>query len=262
MDLAPNELTVRFQGCSLDWMTTAVTETFHPLSYREICDHPQWAKRLVKVHTAFKRSRARANWHWKELDCANSSDALLMSIFCHPSVMASTRFTGMLGIESATQPEFGFKPRIPLLSGRYDNTEIDMKLDQLLVEAKLTESDFQSARFNLISRYRDIEAVFDLSELPCRNERYCSYQLIRGTMAAHATGGAFCVLCDARRPELIEAWYRIMRAVRPFELRHRLKLLTWQELSTVLPTDLRQFLAAKYGVYPKDLDPGEVTPCG
>jgi hypothetical protein len=47
---------------------------------------------------------------------------------------------------------------------------------------------------------------------------------------------------------LIEAWYRIMRAVRPFELRHRLKLLTWQELATTLPHDLRQFLNSKYGI--------------
>jgi len=88
-----------------------------------------------------------------------------------------------------------------------------MRLDQLLVEAKLTESDFQSARFDLVSRYRDLETVFDLSELPCRNGRYCSYQLIRGTLAAYATGASFCVFCDARRPDLVEAWYRVMLAV-------------------------------------------------
>jgi hypothetical protein len=41
-----------------------------------------------------------------------------------------------------------------------------------------------------------------------------------------------------------------MRAVRLVELRYRLKLLTWQELAAVLPDDLQQFLAAKYGVVP------------
>jgi hypothetical protein len=41
-----------------------------------------------------------------------------------------------------------------------------------------------------------------------------------------------------------------MRAVRLSELRCRLKLLTWQELATVLPADLQQFLAVKYGIFP------------
>jgi hypothetical protein len=90
--------------------------------------------------------------------------------------------------------------------------------------------------------------VFDLADLPLRNEKHCSYQLIRGTLAAYATGCSFCVFCDARRSDLIEPWYRIMRAIRPFELRHRLKLLTWQELATTLPHDLRHFLNAKYGI--------------
>lgn len=49
---------------------------------------------------------------------------------------------------------------------RRDNTEIDMRLGELLVEAKLTESDFQSANIGLISRYRDLETVFHIEELP------------------------------------------------------------------------------------------------
>lgn len=231
---------------------------FHPLSYREIAKCPYWAKRLGKVHTAFKRSRVRANWSWKELDCANSSDALLMNIFCFPGLTASPLVQGMLGVESATRPEFGFKPRTPLSNGKYDNTEIDMKLGELLVEAKLTESDFQSARFDLITRYRDVESVFDLSELPSQNGRYLSYQLLRGTLAAHTTGGSFVVFCDARRPDLIESWYRIMRAVRLFDLRYRLKLLTWQELSVTLPSELQRFLGTKYGVSIPNIAGGEI----
>ena len=223
---------------------------FHPLAYEMISAHPQWAKRLGKSHTAFKRSRARTNWQWRELDCAHSYDALLMNIFCHPDVMTSASVRAILGVDSNTVPEFGFKPRTPLSDGKRDNTEIDMKVDQLLVEAKLTESDFQSARLELISRYRDLEIVFDMSELPSQNGRHCSYQLIRGTLAAYAIGCSFCVFCDARRPDLIEAWYRVIRAVRLVELRCRLKLLTWQELAAVLPGDLQQFLAEKYGIVP------------
>jgi hypothetical protein len=223
---------------------------FHPESYRRICADERWARRLEKVHTAYKRSRLRANWQWKELDCCNSSDALLMSIFCHPEVLDRSPVRALLGIESKAVPEFGFKPRTPLHKGKRDNTEIDMKLGELLVEAKLTESNFQFASIGLISRYCDLEEIFDVAELPTRNGKQCGYQLIRGALAANATGCSFCVFCDDRRPDLIESWYRIMRAVRPFELRCRLKLLTWQEAASVLPKDLQQFLSGKYGIFP------------
>ncbi|HET9099397.1 MAG TPA: hypothetical protein VFN62_03325 [Acidobacteriaceae bacterium] len=223
---------------------------FHPEAYRRICVNDRWARRLEKVHTAYKRSRLRSNWQWKELDCCNSSDALLMSVFCHPNVLDQPAVRALLGIESKADPEFGYKPRTPLHKGKRDNTEIDMKIGELLVEAKLTESNFQFASVGLISRYRDLEAVFDVSELPSRNGKQCGYQLIRGALAAFAAGCSFCVLCDARRPDLVESWYRIMRAVLPFELRCRLKLLTWQELAFVLPKDLQQFLSAKYGIFP------------
>jgi hypothetical protein len=155
----------------------------------------------------------------------------------------------MLGIGSDATPQFGFKPRTALRKGKLDNTEVDMKVDDLLVEAKLTESDFQSARFELIGRYRDLETVFDLSDLPMCNDRYNSYQLIRGALAAYITECSFCVFCDARRPDLVEAWYGVMRAVRLLALRCRLKLLTWQELAAVLPESLQYFLAEKYGIF-------------
>lgn len=172
-----------------------------------------------------------------------------MNIFCHPGVNVSAGVQAMLGVEPQAVPVFGFKPRTPLHNGKSDNTEIDMKLGRLLVEAKLTESDFQSARFGLIARYRDLDTVFNLSELSSLDGKYHSYQLIRGTLAAYAIGSSFCVFCDARRPDLIEAWYRVMRAVRLFDLRCRLKLLTWQEMATVLPNDLQEFLAIKYGIF-------------
>jgi hypothetical protein len=222
---------------------------FHPEAYKRICNNPEWAKRLGKVHTASRRSRVRSDWQWKELDCSNSSDALLMNIFCHPEVMRSMRVQAMLGVGSDAAPQFGFKPRTTLHRGRQDNTEIDMKVDDLLVEAKLTESDFQSAKFDLVHRYRDLETVFDISELRVRNDRYNGYQLIRGAVAAYVTDCSFCVFCDVRRPDLVEAWYGIMSAVRLSELRCRLKLLTWQELAAVLPENLQHFLAAKYGIF-------------
>lgn len=221
---------------------------FHPRTFEAICANAEWMRRLKKVHTAHKRVRARADWQWMELDCANSSDALLMNVFCYPGVMESAGVRAMLGVGGGAAPEFGWKPRTPLMKGKSDATEVDMRVGDLLVEAKLTESDFQTARPSLIERYRDAEDVFDVAELPVRGGRVLGYQLIRGTLAAYACGCSFCVLCDARRPELVEIWYAVMRAVRSFDLRCRLKLLTWQELAGVVPGELAEFLAEKYGV--------------
>ncbi|HTV07979.1 MAG TPA: hypothetical protein VMD97_02915 [Candidatus Aquilonibacter sp.] len=221
---------------------------FHPRAYQAIVANVAWKRRLGKVHTASKRVRARADWKWKELDCANSSDALLMNIFCYPGVVGSAKVRGLLGIEEDAAPEFGYKPRTPLRNGKSDNTEIDMRIGDLLVEAKLTESGFQTARPALIQRYRDLEDAFEVDELPMCDGRYAGYQLIRGALAAYAAGASFCVCCDARRPALAEMWYRVLRAVRPAELRCRLKLLTWQELASALSRDLQRFLEEKYGI--------------
>ena len=119
-----------------------------------------------------------------------------------------------------------------------------------MVEAKLTETDFQTAPARMIARYRDLEEVFDSGELMISGGIVSGYQLIRGVLAAYATGGSFCVFCDARRLDLIENWYTVMRAVRSCVLRCRLQLLTWQELAAVLPGTVQKFLAAKYGIVP------------
>src|SRR6185437_13573001 len=132
---------------------------------------------------------------------------------------------------------------------RFDRTEVDMKLGQLLVEAKLTENDFQIAPPERVKSYRDLEEVFDITLLPRSAGRFISYQLIRNVLAAHAGDFDFCVMLDARRPDLLEAWHTIMRAVKPTDLRTRCKVLTWQELSGELAPGLRQFLRVKYGIF-------------
>ncbi|HEY0794258.1 MAG TPA: hypothetical protein VGD64_00620 [Acidisarcina sp.] len=312
-------------------------------SYRAIQQRPEWARRLAKAHTTTRRALLRDEQQSRrpsrsELDSSNSSDALLMNIFCHPKTLASPSVRALLGIEANAEPIFGFKPRVPFLNGRSDCSEIDLKLGDLLIEAKLTEYDFQSAPRKLFERYQDIEEVFGLSifeargrsfepsasigpssnvpdqgvpdqgvydqgvydqgvpnqgvashSFPSQNipdllNRHCidsdepsnapsaelapdpdsgegsfsslpsatakvdSYQLLRGVLAAHASPGArFCVLCDARRPDLIEAWHEVLRPVKIYSLRNRLLLLTWQELATTVPRDLQIFLRDKYG---------------
>ncbi len=154
----------------------------------------------------------------------------------------------MLDVTPGATPDFGWRARVPLANGKFDRTEIDMRLDDLLIEAKLTESDFQKAPKTAVLSYRDSSEVFDQEALPQTEREFLSYQLIRNVLAAHASGCAFCVLADARRPELIETWYAVIRCVRPVDLRLRCKVLTWQELAKVLPRALREFLSEKYGI--------------
>lgn len=275
---------------------------FFVSAYQAILGRPAWAKRLSKVHA---QGRALPKWmedfkrKWRELDSCMSSDALLMNVFCTPGAAAAAR--PILGLREENVPEFGWKAKVPLKSGLFDRTEVDMRLGELLVEAKLTESDFQTRKAEVVEAYRDFDAVFDrellprvevmtvrrkkaeefaeaysqewedtsafsadevgeaawefqaglvaeAEELAPREVRYEGYQLIRNVLAAHAAGTSFCVICDERRPDLMEAWFEVMRAVRTAEMRTRLKVLTWQELAAVLPEQLRQFLDVKYGI--------------
>jgi hypothetical protein len=267
---------------------------FHPASYAAICANPNWSRRLTKTHTAHRRVRARADWQWMELDCANSSDALLMNIFCHPAVFTDGQLeiavANLLSVPTDAQPNFGLHPGVPLRQTRRlrtkrpnrtqeahlqlfndpsatqtdpseflkDRTEIDLQLGNLFIEAKLTESNFQTASLRLIERYRDLETVFEVDRLPRRATLTGAgpiqgYQLIRNVLAAFAADASFCVLCDARRRDLIEIWYSVLSAVHYPSFAWRLKLLTWQELATTLPEDLQNFLEAKYGIIPADL---------
>jgi hypothetical protein len=223
---------------------------FISASYQALLRRPEWRKRFEKVHSSADRALPKSDCVWKELDSSMSSDALLMNIFCYPGVTKRRELSLLLGTEMGDLPEFGFKPRVPLTSGHVERTEIDMKLGSVLFEAKLTEADFQSQNAAIVEGYRDLKDVFERSNLPRRDREYVSYQLLRNVLAAHALGLSFCVLLDARRPDLIEDWYEVLRCIRIPELRSRCKVLSWQELAQVLPRRLQKFLELKYGIVP------------
>ncbi len=259
---------------------------FFDAAYAAIEERPQWMRRFDKVH-AQGRSLPKAERRWRELDSSMSSDALLMNVFCTPAVFESGEVRKMLGVEGGSLPEFGVKARVPLQNGRFDRTEVDMQWGGLLVEAKLTEADFQICEVDVVEQYRDFDEVFDRERLPvveipvgrrkletefpedysqqeiigAPDEQrvlqtmpresirgYASYQLIRNVLAAFARGRTFCVIHDERRPDLRESWFDVMLAVRTAEMRTRLKVLTWQELSAALPEELQSFLDLKYGI--------------
>ena len=222
-------------------------------TYAAIQANPEWHKRLEKIHAQARSSLPKAGYRWKELDSCTSSDALLMNVFCYPGVLKERRVLSLLGVEQGSVATFGFKARVPLSSGLFDRTEVDLKLGDLLVESKLTEADFQTKDMKVVRGYRNFSAVFDAKSLPRAQDKFLGYQLIRNVLAVHANGCSFCVLLDQRRPDLIEQWYAVMRCVRREELRVRCKVLTWQELCSALPARLRWFLDAKYGI----VEPGQ-----
>ena len=229
---------------------------FIPASYQAILRCPEWSRRLRKSYTAGKWIPRRHDRTRCELDCANSSDALLMNILCYPGLLRDPRLCALLGIETGLTPVFGYKPRIPLEGTRTDQTEMDVHLGHLLIEAKLTETSFQTAPLRRIERYRDLRDTFDVEALPVTisstETTILSYQLIRGVLAARHTGQSFLVLSDSRRADLVERWFQIIRTVRDYNLRSRLAIVTWQELSAVVPRPLQIFLKDKYGIFPAD----------
>jgi hypothetical protein len=138
-------------------------------SYAAIAANPEWARRFNKVHAqqrSLPRSVEDPRRKWRELDSSMSSDALLMNIFCAPCVAESAAVRRMMGVDSAEPPVFGWKARVPLANGLFDRTEVDMRWGDLLVEAKLTESDFQMRKTETVEAYRDFAAVFDRDLLP------------------------------------------------------------------------------------------------
>jgi hypothetical protein len=217
-------------------------------SYCAIVRNPGWRKRLQKAHSQARSALPREERAWKELDSSNSSDALLMNIFCFPGTLRSRRVLDLLGIEPGSVPEFGVRARVPLANGRADRTEVDMRLGELSVESKLTEPDFQCKEVALVESYRDFADVFDCRKLAQDARGFLSYQLIRNVLAAHHGQCSFCVILDARRPDLREAWFAVMACIRIVDLRLRCKVLTWQELAEALPGKLQRFLQEKYGI--------------
>ena len=271
---------------------------FHPASDLAISANPAWLRRLAKPHTASRRSRARNEWPWRELDSAVSSDALLMNIFCHPASLQRShprpcrrqppqrrphRPTPLRHHPWRPPQHHPQRPQpnslLNLSRPHRDRPPTRQSLPRSQTHRiqlpdrrppphrtlprprnRLRPRPSSPAKFSSLPHpihppkttpsLKSPRASLTPSPSPSKPSRTVidGYQLIRNVLAAYAADASFCVLCDARRHDLIETWYSILSAVHHPTFTTRLKLLTWQELAAVLPKDLQQFLEAKYGI--------------
>ena len=221
---------------------------FVAASYRRIVADPEWRERLEKRYTAEAWLPRAADRRRGELECANSSDALLMNVFCYPGVLTRASVCVLLGVRAGLRPQFGVRAGLSMRRREVDRTELDMCVGDLVVEAKLTESGFGTASRERALRYVRLDDVFDVDELPWGARGLQGYQLVRGVLAAVESERRFLLLCDGRRADLQEVWFRVLRAVRGSEVRSGMGVLTWQELAAGLPKGLREFLRGKYGI--------------
>jgi len=217
-------------------------------SYKPILDDPLWSLRLKKPHQQRKALPPEQRTQANELDSSNSSDALLMNIFCNPEAIKGSPLAELFGQTKLPRPEFGAPGCVPFSNGSTDTTEIDMRLGNILVEAKLTEADFTAKPKVHVERYRDFKEVFEVSVLPQSNDEYFNYQLIRNVLSAYAHGTSFFLICDARRPDLLRSWWNVMRSIKATELRLRCQFVLWQEIAVTVPDEMRKFLEEKYGI--------------
>ena len=227
-------------------------------SYKAILDYPPWRARLLKPHQRPDALPARTGREAMELDSSNSSDALLMNIFCYPAITRSVSLAQLFGRRTLPSPEFGVPGCVPLKGGEPDATEIDMRLGKSFVEAKLTEANFTAKMKAHVETYRDFDRVFDSATLPQSDEEYSDYQLIRNVLAASAHEAEFYLICDARRPDLLRSWWEVMRSIKSPALRSRCHFVLWQEIAASVPEGVREFLLEKYGIATDTWDSGVV----
>lgn len=218
---------------------------FHEASWRKICENPGWLTRLDKLHSQRRALPPGKAADASELDSSNSSDALLMNCFCFPG--AAAQILRKLNISATGKlPDFGFKARLPLVDGAEDATEIDMRIGNVLFEAKLTEANFTSQSLDHLRRYRDLDEHFLIAELPRSGEQIAGYQLVRNVLAAAYHDTSLVVLLDGRRPDLLHEWWKVHSAIRSARLRSRCGFRTWQQVAAASPPGLACFLHTKY----------------
>ncbi len=216
-----------------------VEMNFNNKSYDSIQTNDNWKKRLEKRHSHFDDDTL-------EMQSSNSSDALLMNIFCYPKFRIWTGPSKLLGFDPNNEIEFGWNPQfINEHSGH--KTEIDLKIGNIIFEAKLTESSFTTKNINKIRKYPDFKEIFDERNLIINDKNEVeNYQLIRNILTAYKYNYRFLLLVDETRIDLIRSFAKTVFAIKVTELRKKMNFITWQELVNSCGKELKEYITIKY----------------
>ncbi len=212
-------------------------DCFHPESLSNIRKTPEWEKRTQKAHQNVPEVL--------EMQSSNSSDALLMNVFCHPSIKKWKGIKQVFGNELESI-KFGV-PGAVRKNGHQDSTEIDMVLSGVFCEAKLTEDDFTQKSSEVVEDYDELKSTFHDEALPRVGTDYDNYQIIRNLLAAKQHDCSHILICDGRRPDLIRRYFTVVSCLRKIEWRKRCQVVLWQEIVAACGVDLREWVEEKYG---------------
>jgi hypothetical protein len=216
-----------------------VADSFHPTVWETITRNPQWHMRTEKLHQNVPGA--------KEMQSSNSSDALLMNIFCHPRVATWKGVQELLGSD-LSEITFGYLAGVSIAGGCKDATEIDLAVPGVFCEAKLTETDFTRKRAEVVESYDGLQAAFHVDRLPRAGEEYDNYQVIRNLLASMQHGRAHVLLCDERRDDLVARYTTTVACLRDVSLRQKCRVVYWQQIIAACDDELRAWLSARYGM--------------
>lgn len=216
-----------------------LSDNFHPESFTNLVSHADWNDRTRKAHQNVPGIL--------EMQSSNSSDALLMNIFCHPSIRQWVGVMKLLGndMESIV---LGFPGAVRINKGQADSTEIDMALPGVFCEAKLTESDFTQKRPDVVESYDSLEVAFHVEALPRVGDEYDNYQIIRNLLACIEHDCNHILLIDERRTDLVRRYADTVSCLRDVRRRKRCRVIVWQELVDACGKSLREWIEEKYGM--------------
>jgi hypothetical protein len=216
-----------------------LADAFCPASFEAIRKNADWFLRAQKPHQNLPDMR--------EMQSSNSSDALLMNIFCHPKLISWKGVFEVLGFRPEN-PTFGFKALIEKKGTDGDKTEIDMVIDNYFIEAKLTEADFTKKKVVEVNKYRNLDQHFHSNILPVRNGCYQHYQIIRNLLAAIQHKKQHMLLCDERRPDLVRSYMDVVCCLRDQHIRKTCRIVFWQEVQRACGKSLGLFIQSRYGI--------------
>lgn len=214
-----------------------IKDNFNPDSYSNINSNSKWKKRIGKTLTEFPDTL--------EMQSSNSSDAILMNIFCNPKIIDWKGIKKLFKITDFDEFVFGWKPYFS--NEKSHRTEIDLKFNDIIIEAKLTESDFKLKDPEIVEAYDNFSLVFDRTLLELnKNRKYKNYQLIRNILTAYKYKCRFILLVDESRIDLIKEFIKTTNAIKDNSLRNRMDFITWQEITNSVGKTLREYIQTKY----------------